>query len=136
MLPRKTLSVLAGAGLLLSSVAPAFAQTGTQPGAPAGAQTGSMGSMTPQAQAADAIRSFCTMTASHWSEWGYSSVAGARDALGNNQSDWYTWTLKLAGMSGCPTAPVAAPPMTQTGEGGRTSTGESDPVRPPTTTTP
>jgi hypothetical protein len=74
------------------------------------------------------------MTARHWSEWGYSSVAGARGELGNNQSDWYTSTLELAGMNGCPMAPAVAPPMTQTGEGGRTSTGESDPVRPPTTT--
>jgi hypothetical protein len=93
------------------------------------------GSMTPEAQAADAIRGFCTMTARHWSEWGFESAAGARSALGNNQSDWFTSTLKMAGMSGCPTAPAAAPPpVTQTGEGGRSTTGESDPVRPPTTT--
>jgi hypothetical protein len=88
MLPRKALSVLAGVGLLLGSVAPAFAQTS---------------SMTPQAQAEAAIRGFCAQTAMHWSEWGFETVAGARGALGNNQSDWFTQTLKLAGLSGCPT---------------------------------
>ena len=88
MLPTKALSALAGIGLLLGSVAPAFAQTSP---------------MTPQAQAEAAIRGFCAETARNWSIWGFESVAGARGVLGNNQSDWFTQTLKLAGLSGCPT---------------------------------
>jgi hypothetical protein len=59
--------------------------------------------MTPQAQAEAAIRSFCAETAQEWSIGGFESAAGARNALGNNQSNWFTDTLKLAGLSGCPT---------------------------------
>ena len=88
MLPRKLLSVLAGVGLLLGSVAPAFAQTTP---------------MTPQAEAETAIRGFCAATARDWSFWGFESAAAARGVLGNNQSNWLTDTLKLAGLSGCPT---------------------------------
>ena len=88
MLPTKALSALAGIGLLLGSVAPAFAQTSP---------------MTPQAQAEAAIRSFCAETARDWSMGGFASAAGARETLGNNQSNWFTDTLKLAGLSGCPT---------------------------------
>jgi hypothetical protein len=97
MLPRKAFGVLAGVGLLLGSVAPAFAQTGPMT---AQAQTSSM---TPQAQAETAIRGFCAQTAREWSIWGFESAAGARGTLGNNQSDWFTQTLKMAGLSGCPT---------------------------------
>jgi hypothetical protein len=88
MLPRKAFSVLAGVGLLLGSAVPAFAQTS---------------SMTPQAQAEAAIRSFCAQTNRDWSMGGFASAAGAREILGNNQSDWFTQTLKMAGLSGCPT---------------------------------
>jgi hypothetical protein len=88
MLGRTSLSLLAGVGLLLGSVAPAFAQEKT---------------VTPQAQADAAIRGFCAQTNRDWSMGGFASAAGAREILGNNQSNWFTETLKLAGLSGCPT---------------------------------
>ena len=106
---RKVIGIALGVGLTLSTTLPAFAQTPN-----------------PQAQARSAIQGFCTWTSQHWAAEGYSSVAEMRNTLGNAQNDWFTTTLQMAGLTGCPTgAPAPSTSSSGTGGAGGASSGNS-----------
>jgi hypothetical protein len=122
---RKLLSAALGVGLAVTTVAPAFAQTGGGQGT----QAGQTGQVSGQAQARQALQAFCDFTARNWSTMGFSSVTEARQALGNSQSDWLTETTKMAGGFQCgqaaqlTTQPSQPSQGTQPAQGGPGSEG-------------